>query len=240
MSKITKLQFQKLQNRVNVFIDGIFFCGFATESVLKAGLCTGKELDDSQIENLISDSIKTYLSQEAMSFLGLRPRSKTELNIYLTKRFSKHIEKNNNPKIDFFSKKIIKEKHNLINQIIKNLSKNNYLNDEDFAFWWIEQRKRLNPKGKIALSIELQQKGVSKNVIESAFLKTSLNSKTETDSTIILILEKVWKTITARKYDKRKARELLIRRLLSRGFSYDQIKEKIDEFLSAKYNVDCS
>lgn len=50
-------------------------------------------------------------------------------------------------------------------QVVKELTKYNYLNDTEFAKAWIKTRMQLKPKGERVLKLELLAKGVPKEII---------------------------------------------------------------------------
>ncbi len=45
------------------------------------------------------------------------------------------------------------------------------VNDQLFAKYWIRDRMNLNPKAPFALTMELEKKGISKDIINNALLK---------------------------------------------------------------------
>jgi regulatory protein len=80
----------------------------------------------------------------AVRYLGIRPRSIQEMTRYLEK-------KNQDRKI--------------ISKVIERLKQYRYLDDENFARLFIENRKTRNPKSGFALTCELKQKGISHHLI---------------------------------------------------------------------------
>jgi len=80
----------------------------------------------------------------ALNFLSFRPRSIHETRRFLLlKRYSPEIIEKN----------------------IAFLIETGFLDDQKFAAWWVDSRCRANPSGPIKLKIELQQKGVSPEII---------------------------------------------------------------------------
>lgn len=53
-----------------------------------------------------------------------------------------------------------------IDEVVKKLIELKFLNDEEFAKMWIEERQRIKGKSKFALKLELLNKGLDKDVIE--------------------------------------------------------------------------
>ncbi|MFO7988655.1 MAG: regulatory protein RecX [Thermodesulfobacteriota bacterium] len=90
------------------------------------------------------DPEEDKLFQAALRYLAVRPRSVREMTQYLAKK---------------------KPDKAVINRIIERLNRYRYLDDEAFARIFIENRKRLNPKSRYALTHELKQKGISTRII---------------------------------------------------------------------------
>jgi regulatory protein len=139
---------------------------------------------------------------KSLHFLSFRPRSEKELK-------------------DFLKKKKAGE---LISQrIIESLKNSKFLNDEEFALWWVEQRTRSKPKALRVIKMELLQKGIDKETIEK-----TLGENTESDlDRAKKIAENKIRKINIKDI---KAPEKLFRFLASKGFDYDTIKEVIDQF----------
>ncbi len=235
-SKITQLTFQKNVNRVSVFIDGVFAFGLSTEIALKANLHTNQELTLPQIEKLLTDSLAYELYQKSLERIAARPRSIQEVRQYLRQRLYILKDKYLGSSYLVQLSKVFENTDTLIKQIIEKLEKNQFLNDEQFACWWIEQRVAFKPRGKYALSAELRKKGIDKKVLEQVFETSSVLTPKKNQELIEKVLQKAWRSIKHRGYDKNKAKEVLYRRLLSKGFTWDEIKPQIDEFISKQYN----
>lgn len=77
------------------------------------------------------------------------------------------------------------------------------IDDRKFAKWWVEQRCRLNPRGNLALKVELSQKGIDQEIIASVLLTHEQE------------VELARKLIAKKKLDRPRAQRFL----LSRGFS---------------------
>ena len=74
-----------------------------------------------------------------LRFLSFRPRSEKEIRDYLN-------NKQVNPLVS--------------QKIIDKLVENKFLNDLEFAKWWIEQRTLTTPRAWRIIKIELKQKGI--------------------------------------------------------------------------------
>lgn len=207
MGTITALSVQQRnQERVNVYIDDEFAFGLAY--VAAAGLRVGQSLSQAEIQALQSQDTVEKAKDSAYRLINLRPRSTAEIQQSLSK-------KGYDPEV--------------ITQVIARLVELDFLNDETFAQYWVEQRDTFNPRSHMALRQELQEKGVSRSLIDTALTASD-------------------ETITARAAAEKKARQLarypeetfklkLGQFLQRRGFNYALIKEITDE-LWLEYSTD--
>lgn len=144
----------------------------------------------------------------AIRYLSFRPRSEKELGDYLAKKECDPL---------------------ICKRIIDSLTRNKFLNDEEFARMWIRERTLIKPKAIRVIKIELRQKGIGKELIESLF-ENSDDSPVDLDLAVKLA-EKKLRTIHDQT-DKYKVKEKLGRYLASKGFDWDNIKAAIDQALA--------
>ena len=95
-------------------------------------------------KKIYSDDFGINLNR-TLRFLSFRPRSEKEI-------------------ADFLKKKQV-DSHNA-QKIIDKLKEHKFLNDEEFASWWMEQRTMIKPRAIRVIKMELKQKGISKEIIE--------------------------------------------------------------------------
>ncbi len=160
------------------------------------------------------------LLNASFRFVSYRPRSEKEIH-------------------DFLQKKLKAWKtagQVTIEKVINRLREYEYVNDEKFASWWIAQRANFRPKGRRLLEMELRQKGISKEVVEAAFLdqNTGLEPYDELEAAKQAISGKIalWRRL-APPERARKAYGFLGRR----GFSTSTIRRVVDECVSKGYNT---
>lgn len=140
---ITALKFQQRnKERVNVYLDGEY--AFGLDAIQAAGLRKDQVLTDGEITALKAQDERNRAFNRAVRFLSYRPRSRAEVERYLR------------------SKKIVEE---TVADVIARLEQANYLDDEVFARFWIENREQFRPRSQRALRYELRQKGVSNQII---------------------------------------------------------------------------
>ena len=92
------------------------------------------------------------LVNAAIRYVSFRPRSEKELRDFLTKKLTKW--------------KVSGDL--LISKVIARMGELGYVDDAQFAAWWIDQRTAFKPKGNRLIKMELKAKGVSDSVIASA------------------------------------------------------------------------
>src|SRR5581483_7881827 len=147
------------------------------------------------------------LYEKALKFLSFRPRSEKEIRDNLKKK---------------------KAPDSTVDLIIKKLRDQKFLNDKEFTKWWIEQRTIVKPTRVRIIRIELQRKGIDKEMMQEVLEDSSDIVHNELDMA---------RNLVARKFKKYKGmeRQEVYRKLggfLSRrGFDYDTIKKAIDEIL---------
>lgn len=135
-----------------------------------------------------------------LRFLSFRVRSEKEIEDYLQK---KKVEKS------------------LVKKIIAKLKQYRFLNDEEFARIWIEQRTKLKPRAWRIIQFELKRKGISEEIIQGSKIKV----QSDLESAKILIQRK-W--LRYKNMPKEELRQKLARFLAGKGFNWDTIKKALE------------
>lgn len=153
-------------------------------------------------EDLDFDKYYNY----SLRFLSYRPRSEKELKDKL---------------------KIKKVEFSIIERIILKLKEHNFLNDEEFTKWWIDQRTTFRPRSLRLIKIELKQKGILNDVIDNIIQNSEYKIKNEKEKAYKLIEKKMERLKDLPRQEVyQKAGSFLARR----GFDMDTIHSVIDEF----------
>jgi len=148
----------------------------------------------------------------ALRFLSFRPRSEKEIRDYLSKK---------------------KVSELVAQKILLKLKENKFLNDEEFAKWWIEQRTLIKPRAWRIIKIELKQKGISSEIIE----ELNINSGSEGNNDLTMAIKLAQKRLPRYKnLSRQEIYQKLGRYLASKGFGWENIKTSIDEVFSKEYN----
>jgi regulatory protein len=102
-------------------------------------------------------------------------------------------------------------------EVLRRLEGAGYLNDAEFARFWVENRQRFRPRSRRALSHELRQKGIDSEAVAEAVIQ-------EDDDTA------AWQAIEARlprwsELSTDELRQKISGYLARRGFGYTTINQ---------------
>ena len=198
--RITNLKAQKNKKRVNVYLDGKFAFGLDADNLVKAGLKIGQELSEKEVEKLVFKNEFQKFYDRTLRLIAARPRSEKEIRDYLKRK---------------------KALPSLIEKVIKKLIAVKQINDLEFAKWWLEQRSVFRPRGKIALKLELRQKGIDQKLAEKLITKNVDELK--------LAKKAAQKKLKAFKnLEPLEFRKKMTGFLSRRGFSWETIKKTLE------------
>ncbi len=200
--QVTDIVKNKHNDKYSVFVDGDFAFSLSMGDIAFFKLAEGSEISEKTYNYIKNEIVLIKAKNRAASFLG--SSKKTEKAV-----FDKLVESGYDEEI--------------CEKVIDELKKYGYINDMDYALSYIEDRLKLNPKGRYALKMELRQKGVKDSIIEKAL------DKAEIDESIYikqLILKKRFDIENMDDKEKKKLYDFLLRR----GFSYGIIKDTIKNF----------
>jgi regulatory protein len=109
-----------------------------------------------------------------------------------------------------------------IDGAIDKLRAQRYVDDLDFAKYWVEQRARFRPKGDRALIEELVNKGVGRETIKAAMGEVPAESEADRARRAIARAILRWQTL-----EPAERRRKIHGFLAARGFDYEVIDEVI-------------
>lgn len=143
MQTVTKLEQQKHNHeRVNVYLDGEF--AFGLNMMDAAALRRGQQLTDTEVIALRERDDVAKAVEKGVELLSYRPRSRAEIRRRLAKK---------------------QVTDATIESALERLESLGYVDDRQFARFWIENRLRFKPRGPQALRYELRQKGIAESII---------------------------------------------------------------------------
>lgn len=203
MSVITAIKPQKSKKRVNIYLDGKFGFGLDLETFIKYKLKIELELTEEEIGKIVKESEFQIIYDKILKYASLRPRSEKEFEYWLKKH------------------KVHKSIHE---DLFNRLKRLDFLNDKKFAIWWIEQRQTFRPKSIRVLRLELNQKGIDKDLVNEILKEEEVDEKKAANK-LLYKKRNVWKGLEG--YVKRvKMSNYLARN----GYSWDTIREVVNEF----------
>lgn len=142
---------------------------------------------------------------KALRFLSYRPRSEKEIKDYLVRK---------------------KASVQISSKVLAKLKEQNFINDEEFAKWWVEQRTTVAPRSIRFIKIELRQKGIHQEIIEKIISNDQFLISNDLDRAKRLLQRRI---IRLKGLPKEKVYQKLARFLASKGFDWETIKKSIDE-----------
>ena len=108
-----------------------------------------------------------------------------------------------------------------ISGVIRDLKRLKFLDDEEFARAWVENRIRTRPMGRYRLQRELLRKGIDRDLIENTL--SNYNEEKEIEVAQELSRKKLKKSY--QNLDNLTTKRKLYSFLQRRGFSYNTIQE---------------
>ncbi|OGY29323.1 MAG: hypothetical protein A3F35_02230 [Candidatus Woykebacteria bacterium RIFCSPHIGHO2_12_FULL_45_10] len=216
MGRITAIVPQKRKkDRSNIFLEGEFAFGLGGEAVFLNKLKTGKELTEEEVKKLIEADQVERLVEKIVRYLGFRPRSEKEVRDHLTFKGKLKDLKTEEEKRQYIGS---------IEKALERVRKLGYLDDTEFAKWWVGQRESFRKTSKRVLQSELFKKGISKAVMQEVLGKgISEESKAQA------LVEKKIKLL--KKLSKAEMRIKLGQYLARAGFDWILIKKVVDSTL---------
>jgi len=200
MAKITALRTARGRGqRVRIYLDGRFAFSLSAGMAARAGLRQDQTLDPDRIDSLLGKDRHTRCLDAATRYLAYRPRSLAEMKTRLTRRgFDEETQQ----------------------AVLAKLKEQGLIDDAAFARYWAENRASFSPRSQRLTRLELQQKGVAREVVDSVV-------GTIDDA------ETAYQAASARLNSLRRLDEIVFRRRLGdylkrRGFGYEVIGSTVN------------
>ena len=181
----------------------------------KSGLKKNDEISDDRFSSLIKENQLFHIKQKAFRYLGRRQHSTSELRIKLKQK---------------------RYETELINEVLDDLKKKNFLDDTKFAEMFVEEKMKLKLWGEQKLRSELVKRGIKSEIITDVLANKI--SEEEKLNNAMIIASKKYDTLKNRSVDKDVIKRKLFTFLNSRGYNYDVIKEVYDELIIKDDNYD--
>ena len=188
----------KNPNRANIFINGKYDFSLDITQLVDFKLKIGKQLTEAEINELKIASEFGKLYQRTLEWVLTRPRSVRETRDYLRRKI---YDKMLNP--------------DYIERIIERLLAKKYLDDANFAAYYVENRFVKKGISQKRLRLELAKKGIAPDLIEQTLADSPRDEVEEAQK------------IIAKKRKKYPDDDKLIQYLCRQGFSYQLVRSLI-------------
>lgn len=153
MHKITALTIQqKDKERVNLFINGEFFCGVPIELVYKYQLKVNLELSSEQLQEILKESSYKEALSKGVNYLSKCLKTKRQVKDYLVKK---------------------NYDENVVWQVVDRLKEIGLIDDVEFSKRYIESASF--SQGRRMIEFKLMSKGVKKEDILCAYEQLNVN-----------------------------------------------------------------
>lgn len=147
-------QQQRNPERINVFLDGEFAFALSHDEAIVHGVRVGRELTVDEVGEFRAQDLVGKATESALRLLVVRARAEQELRDRLKR-------KGYEP--------------DTIDLAIERVRNWGYLDDADFARRWVDNRLEHRPRSKRMLEMELRQKGVDRETIETTIEETEID-----------------------------------------------------------------
>jgi regulatory protein len=199
---------QKDKNRINVMVDGKYRFSLDIYQYADLGIKVGKDYTEEELNELEAESQFGKVYARALEYCLMRPHSAKEVRDYLYRK-----TRDTRTKTGEVKKGVPTE---ITLRVFDRLVEKGYINDEQFAAYWVENRSLTKGVSQRKLQAELRTKGVEVSIIERLLHDSSRSDPSE--------LQKVIAKKRARYPDDQK----LVQYLARQGFRYDDIKQALE------------
>ena len=194
------------QDKVNLLLDGKFFCSLYISQIYELNIKLNIDYSDNFLNEVKKASEFGKIYSKALNYCLMRPHSEKELRDYLYRKML--------PKKDKNGKTLPGISSELSEYVIKRLKEKGYIDDEKFAKFWIDSKLNKTGISRKKISFDLMKKGVSHKIADS-MISLMLDEDSELDK------------IITKKKSKYTDQKKLIAYLISKGFNYSDIKSRL-------------
>ncbi len=210
--KIVRIEKKGTSKVELVFDDGQILI-LSYEIFLKNGLRKNDDVSESHFLFLNKENEKYLIKQKAYNYLARRLHSEKELKLKLLKgKFDKE----------------------LIDEVIGVMNSSNYLDDEEFAREFINEKKKKS-WGSNKNKAGLISKGISREIISNV-LDEEIDEDVQYKKAYELAQKKL-RSLSYKNIDKAKLKQKINTSLISKGFSFDIVR-RVFEDIDLEENVD--
>jgi regulatory protein len=198
--RVSAIERQQRRRRYNIFVNGEFAVALEPDVLAASGLRVDAAVTAERLRELFVEDLRRRALDAALHLLAARPRSEAEVRTRLLRR---------------------ELPHDIVTDTLARLRELGYLNDAEFARFWVESRSGANPRGRYVVGRELRAKGVAQDTADSA-----MEALTEEESAERAARKKLR---SLRGLDYPDFRNRLSGYLIRRGFGYETVRSTVNE-----------
>jgi regulatory protein len=189
------------KSQVKVYVDENYEFALNIKEVEQYGLMEGKEITQTEYDQILENVIYPKALEKALSLLTYRDRSVQELRKKLS---------------------LAEYSEEIIDRVMAYVKRYAYLNEERFTAAYI--RSRMNRKSKLRIKNELLQKGVAEELIADTMRK-EYNDTSEEDAELTLLRKEIAKRVKDPEQLSYDQKQKLIAALYRKGFDIGEIRK---------------
>lgn len=198
--RVSAIERQQRRRRYNVFVNGEFAVALEPDVLAGSGLRLDMPVTAERLRELSVEDLRRRALNAALHLLAARPRSEAEVRTRLLRR---------------------ELPHDIVTDTIARLREYGYVDDAEFARFWVESRSGANPRGRYVVRRELRAKGVAQDTADSA-----MESLTE-EETAERAARKKLRSLRGLEYPD--FRNRLTGYLVRRGFGYEVVRKTVND-----------
>jgi regulatory protein len=199
---------------VTIQFENDAFLILTVEVFLKSGLKKGDEISEDRFSLLIEQNKLFHIKQRAFRLLGRRTHSSSELR---RKLWNKDYEQK------------------LIDEVIEDLKKNNYLDDTAFIRAFVAEKSNAKNWSSKKVKTELLKRGIDNKLIDEMFKGKERNSDIENATKLAM---KKYDQLLNKNLETKDLRNKLFAFLFSKGFEYDLIRDVCSKLVQRNTDED--
>jgi len=197
--RLSKIEKQKRGCKFNLYVDDDLVFSIYEDTFIKFNLKKDQKLSKEKLQDICDFDQAVKACNSAYNLLGIRPRSKREIELRL---------------IEKFPKKIVRE-------VIDELEKKQLLKDSDFCNYWL-RASNYKLKSKRQIEYELYQKHIDSKQIQNTLSSMTKEQELEKARKIVQKFQSRYSGISEIN-KKQKLQTLLARK----GYSWSVIKDVV-------------
>lgn len=194
--RITKVEKQKRGKGINLFLDNAFAFSICQETFLKFVPKADQNLSNKEAQEILDFDQKVRATNQAFNLLGIRPRSRKELEFRLLQKYSPEIAE----------------------KVLADLEKKKLILDKDFSNFWTESSTR-KLKSRRQIRYELFLKHIDSKTVDETLKQISDKQEVDKAKKLVEKIKDRYKNLSEFER-KQKLQSYLARR----GYDWETIK----------------